>query len=256
MVKKMFITKNTNKDLKDLKSNEKYYSISFSTNTIDFKVLNSLIPYYRVKKTIYKGTNTDTLFIRVSGQGKNLIKLFGRYNKILKGLTYQEKKQLQKIREQSYITKKYNFSDEITIKDEENLFKIYLPSEQIDTYNDYDNYHNQDMFYTKRINYENNIKKDVVAKILKKATDIILDFNLSTIDKKIKCFNNGKIDCIVIFNYMIEKKEKRLKTYYKVAKKEGATYNNYNEFIKCIVCYGTTQTLNNRFWREIKRELY
>ena len=55
---------------------------------------------------------------------------------------------------------------------------------------------------------------------------------------------------------MIEKKKKKKKTYYKVAKKEVATYNNYNEFIKCVVCYGASHPTNNRFWREIKRELY
>lgn len=251
----MFITrKNTNNDIKN---NEKYHSISFSANTIDFKLLNSLTPYYKVRKVIYKGKNTDSLFIRVNGTGKNLIKLFSRYNKILHGLTYQEKNLLEKIRKNSYITKKYNFSDDITLDDEKELFKIYLPSEQIDYYNDYDNYNNQDMFYTKRIKYEkNNIKKDVVTKILEQACNLITDFKLSVIDKKIKCFKNNKLDCIAIFNYMIGKKVNKLKTYYQVAKKEGATYNNYNEFIKCVVCYGASHLKNNRFWREVKRELY
>lgn len=252
----MFITKKNIKQ--DIRSNNEQYSISFSTNSIDFKLLNSLVPYYKVRKTIYKGKNTDSLFIRVSGTGKNLINLFSKYNKVLKGLTYQEEALLKKIRENSYITKKYNFSDDVTLEDERKVFKIYLPNEQVDYYNDYDNYHNQDMFYTKRINYQaNNIKEDVISKILKQATDIITDFKLSVIDKKIKCFKDkNKIDCIAIFKYMISKKERKLKTYYKVAQKEGATYNNYAEFIKCIVCYGTTQTLNNRFWREVKRELY
>lgn len=251
----MLITKKNIKQ--DVKSNNEYYNIRFSANSIDFKLLNSLTPYYKVKKVIYKGKNTDSLFIRVNGTGKNLIKLFSRYNKILHGLTYQEKNLLEKIKEKSYITKKYNFSDDITLKDEKELFKIYLPNEQVDYYGDYDNYNNQDMFYTKRINYEkNNIKEDVIAKILKKACNLITDFKLSVINKKIQCFNNNRLDCIAIFNYMIEKKQSKLKTYYKVAQNEGATYNNYAEFIKCIVCYGTTQTLNNRFWREVKRELY
>ena len=241
----------------DVKSNNEYYNISFSANSIDFKLLNSLTPYYKVKKVIYKGKNTDSLFIRVNGTGKNLIKLFSRYNKILHGLTYQEKNLLEKIRANSYITKKYNFSDEITIEDEKNLFKVYLPNEQVDYYNDYDNYNNQDMFYTKRVNYEkNNIKQDVVSKILKKACNLITDFKLSVIDKKIKCFENNKLDCIAIFNYMIGKKENKLKTYYKVAKKEGATYNDYQDFIKSVVCYGANHIDNNRFWREVKRELY
>lgn len=241
----------------DVKSNNEYYNISFSANSIDFKLLNSLTPYYKVKKVIYKGKNTDSLFIRVSGTGKNLIKLFTRYNKILKGLTYQEKNLLEKIRKNSYITKKYNFSDDITLDDEKELFKIYLPSEQIDYYNDYDNYNNQNMFYTKRIKYEkNNIKKDVVTKTLEQACNLITNFKLSVIDKKIKCFKNNKLDCIAIFNYMIGKKENKLKTYYQVAKKEGATYNNYNEFIKCVVCYGASHPTNNRFWQIIKRELY
>lgn len=251
----MFITKKNIKE--NIKSNNEQHSLVFSANTIDFKLLNSLTPYYKVRKTIYKGKNTDNLFIRVSGTGKSLIKLFSRYNKILHGLTYQEKNLLEKIKNNSYITKKYNFIDDVTLEDEKELFKIYLPNEQVDYYNDYYNYNNQDMFYTKRINYEkNNIKKDVVAEILKKACNLITDFKLSVIDKKIKCFKGNKIDCIAIFNYMINKKQKKLKTYYKVAQKEGATYNSYNEFIKCVVCYGVSHPINNRFWREIKRELY
>lgn len=164
---KMFITKKNIKQ--DIRSNNEQHSISFSTNSIDFKLLNSLVPYYKVRKTIYKGKNTDSLFIRVSGTGKNLIKLFSRYNKILKGLTYQEEALLKNIRKNSYITKKYNF-DDVTLEDERELFKIYLPNEQVDYYDDYYNYNNQSMFYTKRINYQaNNIKEDVVAKILKKS---------------------------------------------------------------------------------------
>lgn len=241
----------------DVKSNNKFYSIKFSVNTIDFKLLNNLIPYYKVKKVIYKGKNTDALFIRVSGQGKNLLKLFNRYNKILKNLTYQEKALLKKIRKNSYITKKYNFSDDITLKDEIDLFKIYLPNEQVDYYTDYDNYNNQQTFYTKRIKYNtNNIKQDVISEILEKACNLITGFKLSVIDKKINCFKNNKLDCITIFNYMIGKKEKKLKTYYKVAQKEKATYSNYNDFIKCVVCYGASHTKNNRFWKDIKRELY
>ena len=252
----MFITKNKIKQ--DVKSNNKCYSISFSANTIDFKLLNNLTQYYKVRKVIYKGKNTDSLFVRVNGQGKNLLKLFSRYNKILKELTYEEENLLKKIRNNSYVTKKYNFSDDVTLEDEQELFKVYLPNEQVDYYNDYYNYNNQETFYTKRINYEtNNIKKDVVSKILEQATETITDFKLSVIDKKIKCFkSNNKLDCGVIFNYMVEKKQKRLKTYYKVAKKEKATYNNYNDFIKSVVCYGTNHVPNNRFWREVKRELY
>ena len=252
----MFITrKNTNE--KELKSDNKQYSISFSTNTIDFKLLNSLIPYYKVRKVIYKGKGTDSLFIRVSGTGKNLLKLFNRYNTILKGLTYEEQHLLEKIRNNSYVTKKYNFTDDVTLKDEKELFKIYLANEQVDYYNDYYNYNNQEIFYTKRINYEtNNIKKDVVSKILQSTCKTITNFKLSIIDKKVNCFKDNKLDCVAIFNYMIAKKENKLKSYYKVAQKEKATYNNYNDFIKSVVCYGTTQTLNNRFWKEIKRELY
>ena len=253
----MFITKkNTNEE--ELKSDNKQYSISFSANTIDFKLLNSLIPYYKVRKIIYKGRGTDSLFIRVSGTGKNLLKLFNKYNKILKNLTYEEQHLLQTIKNKSYVTKKYNFSEDITLEEEEELFKIYLPNEQVDYYNDYYNYNNQEKFYTKRINYEksNNIKKDVVSKILQSACKTITNFKLSIVDKKIDCFKDNKLDCVAIFNYRIEKKEKKLKSYYKVAQKEGATYNNYTDFIKSVVCYGTTQTLNNRFWQIIKRELY
>ena len=96
----MFITKKKIKQ--NIKSDEKYYSVTFSSNSIDFKVLNNLIPYYSVRKIIYKGKNTDSLFIRVGGEGKNLLKLFTKYNKILHNLTYSEEALLNKIREKSH----------------------------------------------------------------------------------------------------------------------------------------------------------
>ena len=165
---------------------------------------------------------------------------------------------LKKIKENSYISRKYNFSDDVTLKEEQELFKIYLSNEQVDYYNDYDNYYNQEVFYTKRIEYNKKIiKEDIISKVLKQATETITDFKLCIINKKIKCFkSNNKLDCTAIFNYMVEKKQKKLKIYYKVAKKEKATYNDYQDFIKSVVCYGTNHVPNNRFWRQIKRELY
>lgn len=244
----MFITKKKIKQ--NIKSDEKYYSVTFSSNSIDFKVLNNLIPYYSVRKIIYKGKNTDSLFIRVGGEGKNLLKLFTKYNKILHNLTYSEEALLNKIREKSYITKKYNFTDEPTIEDEIDLFKIYLPNEQVDCYDDYANYHNQDIFYTKRINYNKNyIKQDVVTKTLERATKILTDFKLSNLKLNYNS-NNLMVD---IFNIRLNQCSFKLHNNYHRVKNN---YDSYEEFVKNIVYYGANHKDNNRFWREVKRELY
>ena len=243
----MFITKNTNKDLKDLKSNNKYYSISFSANTIDFKLLNSLIPYYRVRKTIYKGKNTDSLFIRVSGTGKNLIKLFGKYNKILHGLTYQETSLLKYIKNNSYISKKYNYYDDIV----DNEYGIYEPIKNIDDYNDYDNYYNQSIFKNKRINYnkENYIKQDVVTKTLERATKTVTEFKASNLKLNYNS-NNLMLD---IFNIRLKQCSFKLhNNYHRVQD----VYDDYDDFIKHMVIYGANHHSNQRFWQIIKRELY
>ena len=243
----MFITKNTNKDLKDLKSNDKYYSISFSANTIDFKLLNSLIPYYKVRKVIYKGKNTDSLFIRVSGIGKNLIKLFNRYNKVLKGLTYQETSLLKNIREKSYISKKYNFYDDVL----DNEYGYYEPIIQTDTYNDYDNCYNQSIFKNKRIDYnkKDNIKKDAISKTLERACKLITDFKLSNTSIKI----NSDTLFEDIFNYRVKVCSFKLHNNYHRVKNN---YDSYEEFIKYVVFYGANHHSNQRFWQKTKKELY
>ena len=245
----MFITKKKIKE--DVKSNDKYYSVSFSANTIDFKLLNSLIRYYKVRKIIYKGRGTDSLFIRVGGTGKNLLKLFNRYNKVLRGLTHQEEALLKKIRNNSYVTKKYNFSDNITLEEEKELFKIYLPNEQVDYYNDYDNYHNQEVFYTKRIDYnkKDNIKQDVITKTLEQACKLITDFKLSNTPIKI----NSDTLFEDIFNYRLKVCSFKLHNHYHRIK---SNYDSYEEFIKYIVFYGANHHSNQRFWEKIKRELY
>ena len=244
----MFITRKKIKQ--DRKNDEKYYSISFSANTVDFKLLNSLAPYYKVKKVIYKGKNTDTLFIRIGGQGKDLLRVFNRYNKILKNLTYQEKNLLKYIKNNSYISKKYNFCDDITLDDEKELFKIYLPNEQVDYYNDYYNFNNQDIFYTKRINYEKTEKNIQTIDItLQHCIDMLDDFKLSDLSVDL---SNG-IPFMEIFHKRIKACEYRLKRNYLRVQDR---YKDYDDFIKSIVCYGTTQTKNNRYWQIIKRELY
>lgn len=105
-------------------------------------------------------------------------------------MTHEEKYLLNNIGTNTHISKKYNFTDEITIQDEIDLFKIYLPNEQTDNYNDYYNSNNQNVFYTKRINYEKT-KKNIktIDKILDKPCNTITDFKLSAIDKKNKISN-------------------------------------------------------------------
>ena len=194
--------RNTLKDLRKL------CVVRLNCNSIDLDVLKANTKYYNVKTEYFKANGRDTLFVDLIGENHDIIRLFIKYNTILKGLTYQEKHLLNQIRTSSYVTKKYNFSEDITLEDEEKLFKIYLPNEQVDYYNDYYNYNNQETFYTKRINYDrNNIKEDVVSKVLNKSCNLITDFKLSVIDKKINYSKDNRF--ATIFKYMIGKKEKK-----------------------------------------------
>lgn len=242
------------KDRNNLRDLKKICIVRLNCNSIDVDVLKANTKYYNVKTEYFKANGRDSLFVDLIGKNHDIIRLFIKYNNILDGLTYKEQDMLKYIKNNSYISKKYNYYDDIP----DNEYGIYEPIKEIDDYNNYDNYYNQSVFKNKRINYDNknNIKQDVVSKILEQACNLITDFKLSVIDEKINCFKDNKLDYIAIFNYMIGKKEKKLKTYYKVAQNEGVTYNNYNEFIKCVVCYGASYPKNNRFWREVKRELY
>ena len=225
-------------------------SIVINTNSLEIGLIKSMLKYRKnINYQWKKGYSTDSLFLRIYGKNHDIIAFLKKYNDNLIGLTYQEKKQLDKIRKNSYITKKYNFSDEITIEDEEDLFKIYLPSEQIDTYDDYYNYNNQRIFYAKRINYNKTYKKmEIIDETLKHCIEMIEDFKLS--DLKVN-LSNG-IPFIEIFNKRIKACEYRLKrNYYRVEDR----YTDYNDFIKSIVYYGASH-YKGKWWQIIKRELY
>lgn len=225
-------------------------SIVINTNSLEIDLIKSMLKY---RKNIHyqwkKGYNTDSLFLRIYGKNHDIIAFLKKYNDNLIGLTYQEKKQLNKIKKNSYITKKYNFNDNVTIEDETELFKIYLPNEQVDTYNDYDNIKNQSIFHNKRINYEKIEKNTQIDTTLKHCIDILDDFKLSNLNVDL---SNG-IPFIKIFNKRVKACEYRLKRNYWRVKDR---YKDYDEFIKCVVCYGAAHTKNNRYWQTIKRELY
>lgn len=239
-------------DLSDrLVDKAKNCSIVINTNSLEIDLIKSMLKYRKnIKYQWKKGYSTDSLFLRIYGKNHDIIAFLKKYNDNLIGLTYQEKKQLDKIRKNSYITKKYNFSDEITIEDEIDLFKIYLPGEQVDTYSDYDNIKNQSVFYHKRINYEKTEKNIQVIDItLKHCIDMLDDFKLSDLNVDL----SDGIPFMEIFHKRIKACEYRLKRNYWRVKDR---YTDYDEFIKAIVCYGAIHTKNNRYWQIIKRELY
>lgn len=226
-------------------------SIIINTNSLDINLIKSMLKYRKnIKYQWKKGYSTDSLFLRIYGKNHNIIAFLKKYNDNLIGLTYQERKQLDKIKENSYITKKYNFSNDITMEDEENLFKIYLPDEQVDSYADYCNVNNQEVFYNKRINYNKTEKKmEVIDETLNHCIEILDDFKLSDLNLDV----SNEIPFIEIFNKRIKACEYRLKrNYWRVQDR----YKDYDEFIKSVVCYGATHIKNNRYWRIIKRELY
>lgn len=226
-------------------------TIVLNTNSIDVDLIKSMLKYRKnLNYQWKKGKNTDSLFLYIQGKNHDIIKFLKKYNKNHIGLTYKEKKQLDKIRKNSYISKKYNFTDDITIEDEIDLFKIYLPNEQVTTYNDYDNIKNQSVFYNKRINYEKTEKNmDVIDETLNYSVEMLDDFKLSNLNLDL---SNG-IPFIEVFNKRIKACEYRLKrNYWRIQDR----YKNYDEFIKSVVCYGASHTNNNRYWRIIKRELY
>lgn len=223
-------------------------SIVINTNSLEIDLIKSMLKYRKnIEYQWKKGYSTDSLFLRIYGKNHDIIAFLKKYNNNLIGLTYQEKRLLNNIKEKSYITKKYNFSDDV---EEEELFKIYLPNEQVDSYNDYDNIKNQSVFYNKRINYEKTEKNIQTIDItLQHCIDMLNDFKLSDLNVDL---SNG-IPFMEIFHKRIKACEYRLKrNYWRVQDR----YKNYDDFIKSIVCYGTIQTKNNRYWQIIKRELY
>lgn len=233
--------------LRDIRKN---CTIVINTNSIDIDLIKSMLKYRKnIKKEWKKGKNTDSLFLYLTGDNHDLIRFINKYNKNLIGLTYKEKKELDKIRKNSYTPNKYNFSDEII---EDDLFKIYLPNEQVDYYNDYDNIKNQSVFYNKRINYEKIQKQknmQIIDTTLNHCIDMLDDFKLSDLN----IHSSNGIPFIEVFNKRIKACEYRLKRNYWRVKDR---YTDYDEFIKSIVCYGAIHTKNNRYWQIIKRELY
>lgn len=229
--------------LRDIRKN---CTIVINTNSIDIDLIKSMLKYRKnIKKEWKKGKNTDSLFLYLTGDNHDLIRFINKYNKNLIGLTYKEKKELDKIRNNSYISLKYSFK-EPTDKE----YGFYEPINTIDNYNDYDNIKNQSVFYNKRINYEKIQKNIQIIDItLNHCIDMLDNFKLSDLNVDL---SNG-IPFIEVFNKRIKACEYRLKRNYWRVKDR---YTDYDEFIKAIVCYGAIHTKNNRYWQIIKRELY
>lgn len=229
--------------LRDLK---KLVSVTFNTNSILLDVLKALLKYDEyVKIKYFKNNNTDSLFIKLTGTNHSLIKIFNKYNKILDGVTYKEQSMIKYIQDNSYISKKYNYYDNIPNSE----YGIYETT-TTDTYNDYYNYNNQKIFKNKRIQYNNikQIKQDIVTKTLNNACTLITDFKLS--DTPIKLNSKTLTD---IFNYRVKVCSFKLHNNYHRVK---SNYNSYEEFIKYMVYYGASHYNNQRFWSTVKRELY
>lgn len=229
------------KGLRDLK---KIVGVKFNTNSILIDVLKHQLKYYPyIKANWYKGKNTDSLFLELIGVNHQLIRLFNKYNKILGELTYKEQALLDNIRNNSYISKKYSYYDNIL----DNEYGCYEPIKETD-YNDYDNIKNQSVFHNKRINYEKPTykKQDAVTKTLEKTCKLITDFKFADIPVKSTSFKD-------IFNYRVQVCSFKLhNNYHRVQD----VYDDYDDFIKHMVIYGANHHSNQRFWQIIKRELY
>lgn len=233
--------RNTLRDLKKL------CIVRLNCNSIDLDVLKTNTKYYNVKTEYFKAKWRDSLFVDLIGKNHDIIRLFNKYNNILNGLTYKEQKQLNYIKDNSYITKKYNCYDDVL----DSEYGVYEPINTVDNYNDYDNYHNQSFFKNKRINYNknNNIKQDVVTKTLEKACNLITSFKLSNTNIDL----NSDTLFIDVFNYRLKVCSFKLHNNYHRVKN---TYDSYEDFIKYMVYYGASHHSNQRFWQEVKRELY
>ena len=234
--------KHPKKGLRDLK---KMVSVKFNTNSISIDVLKHQLNYYPyIKANWYKGRNTDSLFLELIGVNHQLIMLFNRYNDILTGITYQEKRQLEYIRRNSYISKKYILDDDVT--DEE--YGVYEPINTIDYYDDYDNIYNQNTFKNKRINYNKKPykKQDVVTKTLERACENITDFKFTKIPIKITSFED-------IFKYRVKACSFKLHNHYH---RVESNYDSYEDFLKYVIFYGASHYSNHIFWKNLKRELY
>ena len=220
-------------------------TIVLNSNSLDIDLIKSMLKYRKnLNYQWKKGKNTDSLFLYISGKNHEIIKFLKKYNKNLIGLTYKEKKQLDNIRKNSYISLKYSLNEPT-----DNEYGYYEPVKDADNYNDYDNIKNQQIFYAKRINYNKTYKKmEIIDETLKHCVEMIEDFKLS--DLKVN-LSNG-IPFIEIFNKRIKACEYRLKrNYYRVEDR----YTDYNDFIKSIVCYGASH-YKGKWWQIIKRELY
>lgn len=230
---------------KTLIDRRKNCTIVLNSNSLDIDLIKSMLKYR--KKLNYqwkKGKNTDSLFLYIQGDNHEIIKFLKKYNNNLIGLTYKEKKELNNIRKNSYISLKYSFK---AITDNE--YGYYEPIKETDNYNDYDNIKNQSVFYNKRINYEKTEKNmKTIDTTLNHCINILNNFKLSDLNVDL---SNG-IPFIEIFNKRLKACEYRLKrNYWRVQDR----YINYDDFIKSIVHYGASHH-RGRWWQIIKRELY
>lgn len=237
--------KHPKKGIRDLK---KVVSVKFNTNSILVDVLKHQLKYYPyIKANWYKGKNTDSLFLELIGVNHQLIRLFNKYNKILSELTYKEEALLDNIKNNSYISKKYSYYDDIL----DNEYGYYEPISTIDNYDDYDNIKNQSVFHNKRINYEKPTykKQDVVTKTFEQATKTFTDFKASNLKLN---YNSSNL-MLDIFNIRLQQCSFKLHNNYHRVKN---VYDDYDDFIKHMVIYGANHHSNQRFWQIIKRELY
>ena len=118
--------RNTLRDLKKL------CIVRLNCNSIDLDVLKANTKYYNVKTEYFKAKGRDTLFVDLIGENHDIIRLFIKYNTILNGITYKEKVMLDNIQSNSYITKKYNFYDDIPDAE----YGIYEPVSTINSSDD------------------------------------------------------------------------------------------------------------------------
>lgn len=135
------------------------------------KLLLSLLRAYKLKVSLYKGKNTDTLFIKVSGKKYIIIKVFNLYNeKIQAELTHGEKKLLEQLKAYKTNTTSFNKYD-FTYEASDIEYGGYdMFSNHITHIEDFLQFKKtSDMEYMpKRLNYGGTTKK-------RRKTDVLLD---------------------------------------------------------------------------------
>lgn len=210
----------------------------------------NLLRFHKVPYRYFNGKNTDKLFIGVilaNERNKKAFKRFLRRNKEFKGLTKSEKNELKEIRKGYYLSKKY-LNNEITDAE----YGIYEPIEQYSNYWFSKNCSEWETLpkgikYSKKT-FDEVFGKNRSNKVYKSQIDQILEYLCKFISN-----STFKGNSYEVYTKMIELNKKKIRKHMDYLKNNP--YDDLNDFLECVVRYGSTHSENNNFWREVHKEL-